>query len=531
MARKIISASKRFKSISNQKGISLILIVFLLGLIVTGFGVKFLSAGSPQIRNSVKSNQALAEAKAAVIGNVISAQSGTGAGQFPCSEDTSAIGFPPEGQARPSCSNAVVSIGRFAWRTIGTGDIRDGNNDKLWYALSAGFRAAPVNSDSIGGLAIDGLQNQAIAILFSPGSLLTPQSRPMPTSSSPPDVNAYLDGENSDGDVDFITGPSSAAFNDRLVSIQSDDVFPVLEKRVLGEVANYLNAYKLTWGAFPFPAPFSNPSSASYRGSTSISGGLLPIADAGVTWSSGTWKAVRTSNNATTTGACTTVLPYQVLTCSFNLNYNGARTITINANLNNVALGFYKSMSATSASDFQFTPAASMTVSSRTLSYSLDSSGNGKITLQGNSTRRGSYNIVFRRPPQFDDWNTTTAIPNYIFQNNWHHLIYYKIAQPFLPGASFSCGISCLTVNRVDVSPNATQTGIHALLISAGRGLDVTNARPTPTYDASNPAQARAGTLLEDYFDSPNNIANGQVFDSTNRPLTTFNDQIEIVEP
>ena len=134
MARNIIFASKSHKSISNQKGIAFVFVLFLLGLMVTGLGIKFLSGGSPQIRSSVKSNQALEEAKAAIIGNV-SAQSGANVGQFPCSEDTSAIGFPTEGQVAPSCSNTSVSIGRFAWRTMGTGDLEDGNSDKLWYAL------------------------------------------------------------------------------------------------------------------------------------------------------------------------------------------------------------------------------------------------------------------------------------------------------------------------------------------------------------------------------------------------------------
>ena len=80
------------------------------------------------------------------------------------------------------------------------------------------------------------------------------------------------------------------------------------------------------------------------------------------------------------------------------------------------------------------------------------------------------------------------------------------------------------------MTPNTTQTEVHALLISAGRKLDATNARPAPIYSASNPAQVRPANLLVDYFDSANNIANGQLFDSANHSLTTFNDQIEIVE-
>jgi hypothetical protein len=66
--------------------------------------------------------------------------------------------------------------------------------------------------------------------------------------------------------------------------------------------------------------------------------------------------------------------------------------------------------------------------------------------------------------------------------------------------------------------------------MSAGRRLDITNARPSPTYSAANPAQTRPGSLLADYFDSANNVSGGLIFDSTNRPLATFNDQVQIVE-
>lgn len=514
----------------SQSGISLILFVFLLGLALTGLGIKYLSAGSLQIQRSIDSTQALAEAKAAVIGNVVS--SGTNAGQFPCSENTSSIGTSAEGQAQGSCSNTLTSIGRFAWRTLGTGDLRDGNNDKLWYALSGGFQAEPVNSDTVGELAIDGVQNQAIAILFSPGVALSGQSRPTPTAPIAPVVTDYLETENSDGDKDFITGTSSTTFNDKLVSIKPDDIFPVLEKRVLGEIKNYLVAYKAIWHAYPFPAPFSDPSTASYVGNTSTAstGGLLPIADAGLTWASGNGTSVRSSDGNSIPAFCVVSGGGTVLTCTItNQNYSGARALTINANLNKVGLGFYQQMDVNSTSDFQITPAAVKTTS--TLSYTLDGAGGGTITLTATpTTSRSTYSIIFKQLPQLDDWNTTAAIPNYIYKNNWQQLIYYKVAQPYLPAGASTCGALCLTVNKIDVTPNTTQTGIHALLISAGRKLDATNVRPSPTYGTSNPAQARPGSSLADYFDSANNIAGVLVFDSTNRPLTTFNDQIQIVE-
>lgn len=540
MARNVIFASRGYKSISKQNGIALLLIVFLLALVVTGLGVKFLSGGSPQIRNSVKSNQALVGAKAAVVGYVMSGQSATNPGTFPCSEDTAAIGFSTEGQVNPSCSNTVMNVGRFAWRTMGTGDVRDGNGDKLWYALSAGFRTTPINSDSVGTLAVDGLQNQTIAILFSPGTVLATQSRPTPTASSPPIVSAYLDGENSDGDVDFITGSSSGTFNDRLASIQSDDVFPVLEKRMLGEFENYLNAYKSVWGAFPFPATFGNPTTATYVGSIASTGGFIPISNANPTT---TWNTLVTPvpvivsppGNVVTAPACTFRTGNTRIRCDITIiamNALNPPTVSISGVLNNTGLKFYDGLDVTKTTDFQVTTSsgsATVTSASRAIAHSLNAAGTGTVTFTGTLANIGVVRIEYRRVPPVSNW-VLAASNHYLIANNWHHLVYYKVAQPFLPGGSLTCGVSCLTVNRINVTPNTVQTGIHALLISAGRKLDATNTRPAPTYNASNPAQVRPGAMLVDYFDSADNIANGQVFDSTNHPLTTFNDQIEIVE-
>jgi hypothetical protein len=520
----------------SQRGISLILLIFLIGLAATGFAIRSLSSGSVQIKRNVESTEALKEAKDAVVGYALTYTTSSNVfnpGRFPCAEDAGVIGGTTEGQSMPSCSTSY-NPGRLAWRSLNLGDLRDGNNDSLWYALSPAFNnsAAVINSNISPTLGVDGVSNSVIAIIFSPGSVLSTQSRPTFTTPSGPTVTNYLDGSNSDNDANFVTGTTSTTFNDKSVTIKPDDIFPVLEKQVLGDIKNYLVAYKAKWHAYPFPAPFSNPS-ATYLGSSAISGGLLPIADAGISWAASTWSSVRTSNGSTRTGACTLSAGNQVLTCNITgQNYSGSRTLTINANLNKVGLSFYKQMTITNTSDFTITPAAVKTLlsASGAVTYSLNSSGGGTVKLLANpTTNTSTYRIVFKRPPQFDDWNTSTLISNYIYKNNWQQLIYYKVASPYLPGGIGSCG-TCLTVNRIDVTPNTSKTNVAALLVSAGRKLDITNARPAPTYGSSNPAQSRPGSTLADYFDSANNTTANLIFESTNLPFSTFNDQVEVVE-
>ena len=555
MASKINFVLQAGRLRSHQKGIALVIFAFLVGLAVTGLGIKFLSGGGFKIQQSVKSTQALAEAKAAVIGNVISGQSGTSTGQFPCSEDVALIGNVAEGQALGGCSNTVTSIGRFAWRTMGTGDLRDGNNDKVWYALSAGFRGAPINSDTISQLSLDGVQNQAVALLFSPGTVLPSQSRPTPTSSSPPVVSNYLETENSDADNDFITGASTATFNDKLLTIKADDIFPVLEKRVLGEFKNYLNTYKAVWGAFPFPAQFGNPTTATYVGSSALTGGFLPISNTNPTtaWDISTtptpvvfWPAGNSGSSLPCTFRTNTTggtYPNGRIRCEITISsYNSANppVFSIAGAVNNIGLKFYDGftdISSTSSNDVRVTTrsgTATVASTSRAVSHSLDTSGNATVTFTGVLANTGTVRIEFRQTPQLSNW-VLAATNHYLLGgssgNNWHHLIYYKVATPFLPGGSATCGASCLSVNAINVTPNTTLNGNHALLMSAGRRLDITNVRPSPTYSVSNPAQTRPGSpLLEDYFDSPNNVSGGLVFDSTSLPLTTFNDQVQIVE-
>jgi hypothetical protein len=197
-----------------------------------------LSFDSTKLAHDRVTNQAMARAKEAIIG--WSANNAV-PGRLPCPEDTIAIGTLNEGQAAGSCG--LPAIGRLPWRTLGLGDIKDGNGDTLWYVISNGFRTSPINSDSLGQLTVDGVVNAAVAIIFSPGKPINGQTRPLPTAASPPDKAQYLDLTNGDGDNTFVTSGPINTFNDRLLSITADELFHVVEKRVAREVIRALDDY------------------------------------------------------------------------------------------------------------------------------------------------------------------------------------------------------------------------------------------------------------------------------------------------
>jgi hypothetical protein len=113
----------------------------------------------------------------------------------------------------------------------------------------------PINFETVPQLRLDGAPNVA-AIIFAPGAPLAGQNG-RPGNA----VADYLDGSNGDGDQDFVSGPHTAVFNDNVLAVTRDDVFRVVNQRVLGEVRaraenaslpdHGLRGYQALNGSFP----------------------------------------------------------------------------------------------------------------------------------------------------------------------------------------------------------------------------------------------------------------------------------------
>jgi hypothetical protein len=151
-------------------------------------------------------------------------------GTLPCPEDVTLVGTFNEGNSRATC-NEVNPIGRLPWKTLGIGDIRDGNGDKLWYAISSGFRSKPINLNTSATLSVNSQASRVVAITFSAGSPLTSQKRINQT-----DIAQYLDLSNVNGVPTFLMGKAKEDFNDRLLFLTKDDLFNAVSMRVLGDI-------------------------------------------------------------------------------------------------------------------------------------------------------------------------------------------------------------------------------------------------------------------------------------------------------
>ncbi len=238
----------------RQNGIALLVFVTLLTGAVAMVFVSGLKDGRP-MRESI-TNDALAEAKDALIGYAITygdTHAGQVHGYLPCPDQA---GGNPEGSAEPTCGSQDVSqLGRLPWRTLDIGPLRGSDGECLWYAVSGNYKNNPktglLNWDTNGQIRVydtDGVlltpaDNQAVAVIFSPGMALPGQNRSgtsAPICGGNYTASNYLDASSgyNNATVSNVAGATSdfrigdhTLTGDRLVFITKRDIWNALERR------------------------------------------------------------------------------------------------------------------------------------------------------------------------------------------------------------------------------------------------------------------------------------------------------------
>ena len=269
----------------GQHGAALLLLMLILVIASTYIMVTRLQANASAATRAQRDALVLAEARDALIG--YAAKDPNRPGELPCPD------FNNDGQITItddySGSNCKALVGRLPWKSLGLPDLRDSSGEHLWYALSDSFHAgdsSALNSELQGQLSISGNVNMSnvVAIIIAPGAALTGQSRTV----DPNDVKNYLEGLNAKPlpHTDFESEIPTAIFNDMLLPVTHDQLFSVVEKRVLGEAVKSLNEYYQDPDhddvagidpqcpapapdcddGYPWLSPFANPATSLFKG-------------------------------------------------------------------------------------------------------------------------------------------------------------------------------------------------------------------------------------------------------------------------
>ncbi len=501
----------------RQEGMALMvmLVILMMGtlaILASSLNVSLLKATRQETTSTV-----LAQAKEALIGRAVS--DATLPGSLPCPDTNN------DGSAELLSGNSCPSyIGRLPWRTLKLADLRDSDGERLWYALSPNFRdddsARPLNSNVLGQLTVRDasgniLAGDVIAIVFAPGAAINGQSRDGANTNT---VANFLDGNNADGDTDFISTPASDTFNDRLLAISGDNLWPIVEKRIGSEVKKALGEYYIAWSAYPFAAPFADPANATFIGQPSPAtyNGLLPM---GAVWTSVPAYSLSGGNAD--------------VSCELRVGYNnlanararcyisdvvGSPTITITGTLAGLRLwrphnlGEVKEVRVrVNGTNF---PAASVTGMGANISYTINANGSVAVTFTG-KLFAGVERIELRDVVVDSSVNPVDPAYAWFTRNRWNQVIYYSVSPGYVSGSGNAC--------------NPLPSPPYCLMVSGSGGGDDKRAVIVMT-GAVLPNQLRPSGAITDYLEDENATPADFIYENKAR-AASFNDQVVVIAP
>jgi type II secretory pathway pseudopilin PulG len=246
----------------KQRGIALLIILLILGSGALYALLRSLNQNNLQTEREKKTTEALALAKQALISYAVSVSLQAGRperpGDLPC-PDTNNNGESESECGNESGSNQATRFGRLPLKTLDLPSLRDGYGEPLWYAVSNNFklnkRHTPLNSTTYGTITVrnasgniihNGTNNTgAIAIIIAPGPPILRQGIMQVRSGAGLDnpIN-YLDISSNEDNANFIDatlngfiqGDLSNTANDRISVITYQDLMPLIDKRVVGEI-------------------------------------------------------------------------------------------------------------------------------------------------------------------------------------------------------------------------------------------------------------------------------------------------------
>jgi type II secretory pathway pseudopilin PulG len=256
--------NRRRRSLARkQQGFLLIALLALLAMGGLYFFISNLSPELMQARRQQQTSEALTQAREALIGYAVrfredqlkTGTSGLVYGYLPLPD----LGSSRNNNTDPNCKDAsnnplegcdaanfagnapnITTIGRFPWRTLGTGPLKDSDGECLWYAVSGSHqriqRTSPMNWDTLSQMdvvvangtsamvsAVTSAHERPIAVIFSPGPPLAGQNRSASTTDTVTEcggnyvVGNYLDpvvATHLAGVTNYLAGTTNSASGD-----------------------------------------------------------------------------------------------------------------------------------------------------------------------------------------------------------------------------------------------------------------------------------------------------------------------------
>lgn len=549
-----------------QRGAVLLIMLAILGLGSTWFLVSSLNAetGGIEAQRKKRNAEVLQRAKMALIGYIAAQAIKAGEnnpGAMPCPENPADFDSTTGREGLVGTSCGTTTIGRFPWRTLGMEQLTDAAGEPLWYVVGPGWGVPSgsntvINSSSVGQLTVDGVANAAVALIIAPGPAFSAQAsagcaawnqaRP---ATGTPDWRNYLECENatSPADASFVTTGASSSFNDQVMVITVADLMPAIEaaiaKRIEREMVPLLSTVyadsssfgtSATNPAYPFAAPFANPTTSGYMGQAGLTQGLLPVNYHSASCPGGDPRCV---SNTVTWGSPTLAVNagpgYFPSTTSCYVSggtaycegyyYGGAMTLTMTSPANAITTGMRTVSNLASlwgqVQTWRWDGSSWIYLGnqSATLSRSLASSGalnlNSRATLPSVPAWGYFYFSANRlSSADFGDHtflDTANADRAWFWRNEWYRFLYYAMAPNYAPGGTQACtsGSTCLTVTNLAADPDKQR----AILALVGQGLTALS-------------QARPSSSLQNYLDSTENRNLDSLF--VQSPVNrTFNDR------
>lgn len=225
--------------------------MLLLGVVSMAVLLSSLSSSNAATQQAIKTRLALKEAKEAVLGYILldAPETTLKPGRIPCPDRDSDNDSDLADNSGNNCGGSYLN--RLPGKNLRIGELHDSGNEKLWYAISPGFRDGSldaVNSLTPTMLTIDG-QGEYVAVLLAPGAPLPGQTRNTFATRS-----AYLEEENASGTVNLVTlrqrqedeseEQAKTKFNDRVLGISKKEWEDTLLRRVSAEILKAIDNNK-----------------------------------------------------------------------------------------------------------------------------------------------------------------------------------------------------------------------------------------------------------------------------------------------